>query len=90
MLQHFSTILLKLVGNSKNFDKNFPMKFPQPFIKIYVCFNSCRGSIEATKQAHTLIAALIDDPEVDITQILPKYAKPVTSSSSWDKSSTVS
>lgn len=48
-----------------------------------------RGPSEVTKQAHTLIIALIDDPELDITQILPKPSKPVTSCGSWEKTNTV-
>jgi hypothetical protein len=49
-----------------------------------------RGSAEATRQAHNLIAALIKDPDVDILQMLPKSSKlAVVSVSSWDKSSAV-
>ena len=32
-----------------------------------------------------MIALLIKDPEVDITQMLPKPKVPVVSTSSWDK-----
>ena len=47
-----------------------------------------RGSADATRQAHNLIAALIKDPDVDILQMLPKSTKlAVVSVSSWDKSS---
>lgn len=46
------------------------------------CF---RGSSDATRQAHTLIAALIKDPDVDILQMLPKSKLTVVTSSSWDK-----
>ena len=54
---------------------------------MYSCF---RGSAEATRQAHTLITALIKDPDVDILQMLPKSTKlAVVSVSSWDKSSAV-
>lgn len=35
----------------------------------------CRGSAEATKQAHMLISALVKDPEADLAHILPKSAK---------------
>lgn len=38
----------------------------------------CRGSGDATKQAHNLIAVLIKDPDVDILQMLPKPAKSTT------------
>nr|XP_023030075.1 ankyrin repeat domain-containing protein 17-like [Leptinotarsa decemlineata] len=45
-----------------------------------------KGSTEATKQAHILIAALIKDPEVDILSMLPKTNKTVSSSTTlWDK-----
>jgi hypothetical protein len=55
--------------------------------KSSACF---RGSAEATRQAHNLIAALIKDPDVDILQMLPKSSKlAVVSVSSWDKSSAV-
>ncbi|XP_014270909.1 ankyrin repeat domain-containing protein 17 isoform X5 [Halyomorpha halys] len=43
-----------------------------------------KGSSEATKQAHSLIAALIKDPDVDILQILPKSAK--SAAAVWEKS----
>lgn len=47
-----------------------------------------KGSADATRQAHNLIAALIKDPDVDILQMLPKSTKlAVVSVSSWDKSS---
>ncbi|XP_063991503.1 ankyrin repeat domain-containing protein 17 isoform X4 [Diachasmimorpha longicaudata] len=45
-----------------------------------------KGSTDATKQAHTLIAALIKDPDVDILQMLPKSKLTVITSSTWDKS----
>ncbi|XP_015120124.1 ankyrin repeat and KH domain-containing protein 1 isoform X6 [Diachasma alloeum] len=45
-----------------------------------------KGSTDATKQAHTLIAALIKDPDVDILQMLPKSKLTVMTSSTWDKS----
>ncbi|XP_067003505.2 ankyrin repeat domain-containing protein 17 isoform X3 [Anabrus simplex] len=48
-----------------------------------------KGSADATRQAHTLIAALIKDPDVDILQMLPKSAKVSVVSASWDKTSTV-
>ena len=43
-----------------------------------------RGSLEATKHAHSLITALINNPDVDIMQMLSKtkFALP---SSTWDK-----
>ncbi|KAL3278379.1 hypothetical protein HHI36_013707 [Cryptolaemus montrouzieri] len=45
-----------------------------------------KGTPDATKQAHSLIAALIKDPDVDILQMLPKAMKvnpaPTTL---WDK-----
>lgn len=44
-----------------------------------------RGSSDATKQAHTLIAALIKDPDVDILQMLPKSKLAVVTTSTWDK-----
>lgn len=45
-----------------------------------------KGSADATKQAHSLIATLIKDPEVDILQMLPKTNKTVpTGTSLWDK-----
>lgn len=44
-----------------------------------------KGSAEATKQAHSLIGALIKDPDVDILQMLPKTNKVVVTSSLWDK-----
>lgn len=44
-----------------------------------------RGSSDATKQAHTLIAALIKDPDVDILQMLPKSKLTVVTTSTWDK-----
>ncbi|KAK6627845.1 hypothetical protein RUM44_010324 [Polyplax serrata] len=37
-----------------------------------------KGSGDATKQAHNLIAVLIKDPDVDILQMLPKQTKPTT------------
>lgn len=43
-----------------------------------------KGSVEASRQAHMLIAALIKDPDVDILQMLPRTTKTVTSSL-WDK-----
>jgi hypothetical protein len=60
------------------------------FSFIHVSFPYFRGSVEATRQAHNLIAALIKDPDVDILQLLPKSSKlAVVSMSSWDKSSAV-
>lgn len=44
-----------------------------------------KGSAEATKHAHSLIGALIKDPDVDILQMLPKTNKVVVTSSLWDK-----
>lgn len=45
-----------------------------------------KGSADATKQAHSLIATLIKDPDVDILQMLPKANKTVpTGTSLWDK-----
>ncbi|XP_031335923.1 ankyrin repeat domain-containing protein 17-like isoform X2 [Photinus pyralis] len=46
-----------------------------------------KGSLDATKQAHLLIAALIKDPDVDILQMLPKTNKltTTTTTSLWDK-----
>lgn len=45
-----------------------------------------KGSVDATKQAHSLIATLIKDPDVDILQMLPKTTKPIpTGTSLWDK-----
>ncbi|OXU32164.1 hypothetical protein TSAR_012293 [Trichomalopsis sarcophagae] len=44
------------------------------------------GSLEATKQAHILIIALIKDPDVDILQMLPKSKPASASMTSWDKS----
>lgn len=44
-----------------------------------------RGSTEATRQAHNLIAALIKDPEVDILTMLPKATKQAATAT-WDKS----
>uniref|UniRef100_A0A0A9WC50 Ankyrin repeat and KH domain-containing protein 1 n=1 Tax=Lygus hesperus TaxID=30085 RepID=A0A0A9WC50_LYGHE len=44
-----------------------------------------KGSPEATKQAHSLIAALVKDPEVDILQILPKSANK-SAVAVWEKS----
>lgn len=54
---------------------------------IYLIFTfiTFRGSSDATKQAHTLIAALIKDPDVDILQMLPKSKLAVVTTSSWDK-----
>ncbi|KAL0275144.1 UNVERIFIED_CONTAM: hypothetical protein PYX00_003100 [Menopon gallinae] len=47
-----------------------------------------KGSADATKQAHNLIAVLIKDPDVDIMQMLPKQTKtPTTSASNWEKMS---
>lgn len=65
-------------------------------IKYVICicnkrafFNNkflCRGSAEATKQAHSLIAILIRDPDVDILQMLPKANKTTTCALTlWDK-----
>ncbi|XP_066594349.1 ankyrin repeat and KH domain-containing protein 1 isoform X2 [Prorops nasuta] len=44
-----------------------------------------KGSSDATKQAHTLIAALIKDPEVDILQMLQKSKLTVVTTPTWDK-----
>ncbi|KAJ8971530.1 hypothetical protein NQ317_016800 [Molorchus minor] len=45
-----------------------------------------KGSSEATKQAHSLIATLIKDPDVDILTMLPKTNKTMSSSTTlWDK-----
>ncbi|XP_046672408.1 ankyrin repeat domain-containing protein 17-like isoform X4 [Homalodisca vitripennis] len=44
-----------------------------------------KGSTEATRQAHNLIAALIKDPEVDILTMLPKATKQAATAT-WDKS----
>lgn len=45
-----------------------------------------KGSTEATKHAHSLIATLIKDPDVDILQMLPKTNKSSSSSTTlWDK-----
>ncbi len=45
-------------------------------------FCVCRGSADATRQAHTLIMALIKDPDKDLEQLLPKNKqKPVGSAS---------
>lgn len=52
---------------------------------IITYFLIYRGSSDATKQAHTLIAALIKDPDVDILQMLPKSKLTVVTTSSWDK-----
>lgn len=52
---------------------------------IFFVFITFRGSSDATKQAHTLIAALIKDPDVDILQMLPKSKLAVVTTSSWDK-----
>lgn len=47
--------------------------------------NFSRGSVEATKQAHAMILALIDDPEVDITQMFAKNKLQVIAISTSDK-----
>ncbi|XP_017781821.1 PREDICTED: ankyrin repeat domain-containing protein 17-like isoform X2 [Nicrophorus vespilloides] len=46
-----------------------------------------KGTTEATRQAHSLIAILIRDPDVDILQMLPKTNKVPSSVSTslWDK-----
>ncbi|KAJ8935953.1 hypothetical protein NQ314_012575 [Rhamnusium bicolor] len=45
-----------------------------------------KGSAEATKQAHSLIATLIKDPDVDILSMLPKTSKTATTVTTlWDK-----
>lgn len=45
-----------------------------------------RGAPDVTKQAHSLIATLIKDPDVDILQMLPKTNKTTTSTTTlWDK-----
>lgn len=48
-----------------------------------------RGQIEAIKQANALINAVTEDPDADVSQLLPKTAKLLTSGS-WEKSNTVS
>lgn len=51
-----------------------------------MCCIHFRGSVDATKQAHSLIAMLIRDPDVDILQMLPKSNKTTTSTLTlWDK-----
>ena len=47
--------------------------------------NFSRGSVEATKQAHSMILALIEDPEVDITQMFAKNKLQVIAISTSDK-----
>lgn len=55
-------------------------------LKIYFYLFHFRGSADVTKQAHSLIATLIKDPDVDILQMLPKTNKAVpTGTSLWDK-----
>ncbi|XP_068908725.1 ankyrin repeat domain-containing protein 17 isoform X12 [Tenebrio molitor] len=45
-----------------------------------------KGAPDVTKQAHSLIATLIKDPDVDILQMLPKTNKTTTSTTTlWDK-----
>ena len=45
-----------------------------------------RGAPDVTKQAHSLIATLIKDPDVDILQMLPKTNKTAASATTlWDK-----
>ncbi|KAK9891834.1 hypothetical protein WA026_016633 [Henosepilachna vigintioctopunctata] len=45
-----------------------------------------KGTPESMKHAHSLITALIKDPEVDILQMLPKALKSNTSTTTlWDK-----
>ncbi|XP_044260011.1 ankyrin repeat domain-containing protein 17 isoform X12 [Tribolium madens] len=45
-----------------------------------------KGAPDVTKQAHTLIATLIKDPDVDILQMLPKTNKTASSTTTlWDK-----
>uniref|UniRef100_A0A6P7GGN1 Ankyrin repeat domain-containing protein 17-like n=1 Tax=Diabrotica virgifera virgifera TaxID=50390 RepID=A0A6P7GGN1_DIAVI len=45
-----------------------------------------KGSADATKQAHNLIATLIKDPDVDILSMLPKSTKSTTIATTlWDK-----
>nr|CAD7425874.1 unnamed protein product [Timema monikensis] len=47
-----------------------------------------KGSADATRQAHNLIAALIKDPDLDVQQLLPKPARvTLVSTSAWDKTS---
>lgn len=48
-----------------------------------------RGQIEAIKQANALINAVTEDPDADVSQLLPKTTKLLTSAS-WEKSNTVS
>lgn len=49
-------------------------------------YPSCRGASDVTKQAHSLIATLIKDPDVDILQMLPKNNKIAPSGTTlWDK-----
>lgn len=43
---------------------------------VYISCVRCRGSAEATKQAASLIAAMIRDPEADIAQLLPRAKLP--------------
>ncbi|XP_063908779.1 ankyrin repeat domain-containing protein 17 isoform X5 [Zophobas morio] len=45
-----------------------------------------KGAPDVTKQAHSLIATLIKDPDVDILQMLPKTNKTAASATTlWDK-----
>ncbi|XP_064212242.1 ankyrin repeat domain-containing protein 17 isoform X4 [Tribolium castaneum] len=45
-----------------------------------------KGAPDVTKQAHSLIATLIKDPDVDILQMLPKTNKTTsTTTTLWDK-----
>ncbi|XP_033224897.1 ankyrin repeat domain-containing protein 17-like isoform X3 [Belonocnema kinseyi] len=44
-----------------------------------------KGSLDATKHAHALITALINNPDVDILQMLAKTKLALIASSTWDK-----
>lgn len=50
-----------------------------------MCLSFIRGSSDAMKQAHALIAALIKDPEADIVQMLQKSKLTMVTTPSWDK-----
>lgn len=43
-----------------------------------------KGSAEASRQAHMLISALIDDPDADIMRMLPKPLKSTITTAAWD------
>ncbi|XP_062555858.1 ankyrin repeat and KH domain-containing protein mask-like isoform X3 [Armigeres subalbatus] len=49
-----------------------------------------KGSLDATKQAHALIATLIKDPDVDILQMLSKHNTATTTTSKTISSSSAS